>query len=462
MIRVPHEPGRPVAVLGLGKSGLVAARALAASGAEVWAWDDDAAKRREIATTDLYACDWSRPSALVLSPGIPHEFPKPHPVAAKAKAANVPVIGEVELLFRAQPKATFIGITGTNGKSTTTALIGHILRRSGKRAEVGANLGTPALALAPLENGGIYVLEMSSYQLELVPTARFDVAVLLNITPDHLDRHGGMAGYVAAKRRIFDRQRPQDWAIIGIDDEYCRAIRDGLSSRHVVAIAIGREAASANNTREAASAITVRDGILSDESGRAIMDLATAPTLPGPHNWQNAAAAFAVARALGISSASIAAGIETYPGLPHRQELIDTGAGVRFVNDSKATNADATAKALACYEPIYWILGGRPKENELEGLEPFYPRIARAYLIGEAAAAFGKTLDAHHVATRQCGTLDRAVAAAAEDAAREKRPHAVVLLSPAAASFDQFANFEERGNRFRQLVTGLTQKAGRA
>jgi UDP-N-acetylmuramoylalanine--D-glutamate ligase len=453
MIRIPHEPGRPVAVLGLGKSGLVAARALAASGAEVWAWDDDAAKRREIATTDLYDCDWSRPSALVLSPGIPHEFPKPHPVAAKAKSAHVPIIGEVELLFRAQPKATFIGITGTNGKSTTTALIGHILRRSGKRAEVGANLGTPALALAPLEYGGIYVLEMSSYQLELVPRARFDVAVLLNITPDHLDRHGGMAGYVAAKRRIFERQRPQDWAVIGIDDEYCRAIREGLTSRHVVAIAIGREAASA---------ITVRDGILSDESGRAIMDLATAPTLPGSHNWQNAAAAFAVGRALGISSASIAAGIETYPGLPHRQELIETSADLRFINDSKATNADATAKALACYETIYWILGGRPKENGLEGLEPFYPRIARAYLIGEAATAFGKTLDAHHVATRQCGTLDRAVTAAAEDAAREKRPNAVVLLSPAAASFDQFANFEERGNRFRQLVSGLTHKAGNA
>jgi UDP-N-acetylmuramoylalanine--D-glutamate ligase len=463
MIRIPHEPGRPVAVLGLGKSGLVAARALAASGAEVWAWDDDTAKRAAIATTDLYNCDWSRPSALVLSPGIPHEFPKPHPVAAKAKAAHVPVIGEVELLFRAQPKATFIGITGTNGKSTTTALIGHILRRSGKRAEVGANLGTPALALAPLEDGGIYVLEMSSYQLELVPTARFDVAVLLNITPDHLDRHGGMAGYVAAKRRIFDRQRSQDWAVIGIDDEYCRAIRDGLTSRHVMAIAIGRKVVSGTSIgREAASTITVRDGILSDESGRAIMDLATAPALPGPHNWQNAAAAFAVARALGISSASIAAGIETYPGLPHRQELIDTGAGVRFINDSKATNADATAKALACYEPIYWILGGRPKENGLEGLEPFYPRIARAYLIGEAAPAFGRTLDAHHVATRQCGTLDRAVAEAAADAAKEGRANAVVLLSPACASFDQFANFEERGDRFRALVQGLGQKAGRA
>jgi UDP-N-acetylmuramoylalanine--D-glutamate ligase len=453
MIRIPHEPGRPVAVLGLGKSGLVAARALAASGTEVWAWDDDAMKRKALSTTDLYKCDWSRPSALVLSPGIPQRYPAPHPIAAMATAANVPIIGEVELLFRAQPKATFVGITGTNGKSTTTALIGHVLRRAGKRAEVGANLGTPALALAPLEEGGIYVLEMSSYQLELVPTARFDVAVLLNITPDHLDRHGGMAGYVAAKRGIFDRQRPQDWAVIGIDDEYCRAICEGLAGRRVVAVAVGRQASTA---------IIVRHGILSDEIGREIMDLARAPALPGPHNWQNAAAAFAVGRALGLSNAAIAAGIETYPGLPHRQELILTREGVRFINDSKATNADATAKALACYDSIYWILGGRPKETGLDGLEPYYHRIAKAYLIGEAAADFEKRLAGDDVATRQCGTLDRAVAAAAADAAAAKQEGAVVLLSPACASFDQFANFEERGERFRNLVNELDRPARRA
>ena len=452
MIRIPHEPGRPVAVLGLGKSGLVAARALAAGGAEVWAWDDDEGKRKALATTDLYKCDWSRPSALVLSPGIPQRYPAPHPIASQANAAKVPIIGEVELLFRAQPKATYVGITGTNGKSTTTALIGHLLRRAGKRAEVGANLGTPALALAPLEAGGIYVLEMSSYQLELVPMARFDVAVLLNITPDHLDRHGGMAGYIAAKRRIFDRQFPQDYAVIGIDDEHCRAIREGLAGRHVIAVAIGREASSA---------ITVRDGILSDETGREIMDLAKAPALPGPHNWQNAAAAFAVGRALGLSTAAITAGIETYPGLPHRQELILTREGVRFINDSKATNADATAKALACYDPIYWILGGRPKETGLDELEPFYPRIAKAYLIGEAAADFEKRLTARKIPTRQCGTLDRAVAEAAADAVAGGSGGAVVLLSPACASFDQFANFEERGERFRSLVSALDRHARR-
>jgi UDP-N-acetylmuramoylalanine--D-glutamate ligase len=287
---------------------------------------------------------------------------------------------------------------------------------------------------------------MSSYQLELVPSARFDIGVLLNITPDHLNRHGGMAGYAAAKARIFQHQRGEDWAVIGIDDEPSREIYRGLGSQHVAALAIGHDAPEA---------ITVQDGILSDEGGHRVMDLARAPALPGPHNWQNAAAAFAAARALGVPESEIIAGIATYPGLAHRQELIAVKDGIRFINDSKATNADATAKALACYQPIYWILGGRPKETGLDGLEPFYPRIARAYLIGEAAADFGRRLQVHGIVAEQCGTLDRAVAAAAKDAASEHRPGAVVLLSPAAASFDQFANFEERGTRFRSLVESL-------
>ncbi len=452
MIRVPHEPGRPVAVLGLGKSGLSAVRALAASGAEVWAWDDDPARRAAVAATDLYACDWARPSALVLSPGIPHRHPRPHPVAAKAAAAGCPIVGEVELLFRAQPLARYLGVTGTNGKSTTTALIAHLLARAGRRIEAGANLGTPALALAPLGPEGIYVLEMSSYQLELVPSARFDVGVLLNITPDHLDRHGGMEGYIAAKERVFQRQRPQDWAVIGIDDEPCRAIRRRLAGRRVAAVAIGREEEGA---------VTVRERILRDEGGRVVMDLGRARALPGPHNWQNAAAAYAAARALGVPESEIVAGIETYPGLAHRQETVAEQGGVRFVNDSKATNADAAAKALACYEHIYWILGGRPKETGLDGLEPYYPRIVRAYLIGEAAAAFERRLAAHGVATRLCGTLERAVRAAAADAAAEGRDGAVVLLSPACASFDQFSSFEERGERFRALAADLAASAGR-
>ncbi len=448
MIRIPHPPGRPVAVLGLGASGLTAARALAASGAEVWAWDDDEARRQAVPVTDLYACDWTRPWALVISPGIPHRFPKPHPVAAKAADAGCPIIGEVELLFRAQPRARYVGITGTNGKSTTTALVGHVLARAGRRIEIGANLGTPALALAPLEAEGTYVLEMSSYQLELVPSARFHVGVLLNITPDHLQRHGGMAGYIAAKRRIFGRQARDDWAVIGIDDEHCRVVRRGLSGRKVAPIAIGR--------RES-EAITVRERILRDEKEREVMDLGRARALPGAHNWQNAAAAYAVARALGVPESEIVAGIETYPGLAHRQELIAELGGVRFINDSKATNADATAKALACYGSIYWILGGRPKETGLDGLEPFFPRIRRAYAIGEAAADFERRLSGHGVPVQVAGTLERATAAAARDAAADRVPGAVVLLSPACASFDQFANFEARGERFRALVAELSR-----
>ena len=451
MIRIPHEKGRPIAVLGLGRSGLNAARALAASGAQVWAWDDDEAKRSAMPTIDLYACDWSQPSALVISPGIPHRFPKPHPIAAKAEAAGCPVIGEVELLFRAQPRARYVGITGTNGKSTTTALTGHLLKRAGRKVEIGANLGTPALALSPLDTEGVYVLEMSSYQLELAPSARFHAGVLLNITPDHLDRHGGMTGYVRAKERIFQHQCSEDWAVIGIDDEPCRAIRRRLGGRHIAALAVGHAAAGA---------ITVRERILRDEAGREVLDLGRSPALPGAHNWQNAAAAFAVARALGIPESEIVAGIETYPGLAHRQELIAEHDGIRFINDSKATNADATAKALACYERIYWILGGRAKETGLDGLEPYYPRIRWAYLIGEAASDFEGHLRAHGLATSLCGTLERAVEAAAFDARSE--PGAVVLLSPACASFDQFANFEERGERFRRLVEDLARPARRA
>jgi UDP-N-acetylmuramoylalanine--D-glutamate ligase len=451
MIRIPHESGRPVAVLGLGKSGLNAARALAASGAEVWAWDDDAAKRSAVPTTDLYACDWSRPSALVISPGIPHRFPAPHPIAAKAEAVGCPIIGEVELLFRAQPRARYIGITGTNGKSTTTALTGHLLKCAGCNVEIGGNLGTPALALSPLDAEGIYVLEMSSYQLELAPSAHFHAGVLLNITPDHLDRHGGMTGYIAAKERIFQNQAGEDWAVIGIDDEPCRAIHRRLGGQHVVALAVGHAAAGA---------ISVRERILRNEAGREVLDLGRAPALPGPHNWQNAAAAYAVARALGIPESEIIAGIETYPGLAHRQELIAEREGIRFINDSKATNADATAKALACYDRIYWILGGKPKETGLDGLEAYYPRIRRAYLIGAAAPDFDRCLRAQGVATRLCGTLERAVGAAAADARSD--PGAVVLLSPACASFDQFANFEERGERFRMLVEDLGLSARRA
>ena len=456
MITVAAYRDRDVAVLGLARSGLAAAAALKAGGARVHAWDDaaggrEAAASRGIVVADLREFDWSRVATLVLSPGIPHTHPAPHPVVAAARAAGVPIIGDIELLARSEPEASFVGITGTNGKSTTTALIGHILAASGKRAEVGGNLGTPVLALAPLGRGGTYVLELSSYQLELAPSLACDVAVLLNITPDHLDRHGGMAGYVAAKRRIFEQQEPADTAVVGVDDEICRGIAsDVRRARRQKVVPISAE-------RAVEGGVYVVDGILTDDTeakAARVMEMKRAPRLPGRHNWQNAAAAFAAARRAGVSAAAAAAGIESFPGLAHRQELIATIDGIRYVNDSKATNADAAAKALACYDTVYWIAGGLPKAGGIASLAPFFPRIRHAFLIGEAADAFARTLEGQ-VPYSNLGDLESAVEAARARATRERIEGAVVLLSPACASFDQFANFEERGEAFRALVARL-------
>jgi UDP-N-acetylmuramoylalanine--D-glutamate ligase len=456
LIRVPGLTDRTLAVLGLGKSGLVAAKALKASGATVWAWDDSAAQRAKLAAegiepVDLAMADWARIDALVLSPGIPHTFPQAHPVAAKAKAASKPIIGDVELLLRAQPHARLLAITGTNGKSTTTALSGHILASAGRQVAVGGNIGTPALALPALGAAGIYVLELSSYQLEITPSLKPTVAILLNITPDHIDRHGDMAGYVAAKERIFQRQTAGDMAVVGIDDATSRAMHDRLLARK------GPRVVAISSIRPAPGGVSGAGGKLVDDlDGKAetLLDLTGIATLPGEHNWQNTAAAYAAMRALGLQRGPILEGIRSYPGLAHRQELIATIAGVRYVNDSKATNADAAQKALVCYQPIYWILGGKPKEGGIESLKPLFPRIAHAYLIGEASAEFARALKGQ-VAATECGTLDRAVAAAHAQAQADRRPGAVVLLSPACASFDQFANFEQRGEAFRQLVLKL-------
>ncbi|MCC6469613.1 MAG: UDP-N-acetylmuramoyl-L-alanine--D-glutamate ligase [Alphaproteobacteria bacterium] len=461
MIECPYMAGLPVAVMGLGKSGLPTASALMASGAEVWAWDDDAAKRDEakaagIPVVDLRACDWSQLTTLVLSPGIPHTWPKPHPVAAAARAAGVEIIGDIELLARAQRDPAYVGITGTNGKSTTTALIGHVFRQAGRTVEVGGNIGTPALSLKPLGEGGFYAIEMSSYQLELTVSITFDIAVLLNITADHLERHGGMDGYIAAKKRIFHRQTGRRTAVIGVDDDHCRAIHADLKRRgDQTILPISSEIAVEGG-------VYAQDGLLIDDiagEGAPALDLREVPTLPGRHNWQNAAAAYAAARAAGIAREAIAAGIRSYPGLAHRQELVGTVDGVRFVNDSKATNADAAAKALACYDAIWWIAGGKPKEGPLDAVHPHLAHVRRAFLIGEAAPRFARELDGL-VALEQCGELanatERAFAAARADRARDP----VVLLSPACASFDQFANFEARGEAFRALVADLAARKG--
>jgi UDP-N-acetylmuramoylalanine--D-glutamate ligase len=456
MIPVTSFNGIKVGVLGLGKSGLVAAQALAAGGAEVMAWDDGAKSREAAAAqgvkiVDLATADLGKMRSLVLSPGIPHTYPKPHPIVVRARAASAEIIGDIELLARTRPEATYLGITGTNGKSTTTSLIGHILKLAGGNVAVGGNLGTPALALAALGKGDDYVLEMSSYQLELTSSVRFDTAVLLNITPDHLDRHGGMDGYVAAKKRIFRGQAAPAAAIIGVDDAICRDIHKELVRADTqVVVPISAE-------RRVAGGVYVADGTLTDDTeGRAVpvLKVAGLMRLPGVHNWQNIAAAYAAVRHAGVAPEIATAGITSFPGLAHRQELIATIDGVRYVNDSKATNADAAAKALACYETVYWIAGGLAKEGGIASLAEYFPRIRHAFLIGQAASAFADTLGGA-VPHRRCGELAAALSEADALARNERRPGAVVLLSPACASFDQFANFEARGEAFRRLVEVL-------
>jgi UDP-N-acetylmuramoylalanine--D-glutamate ligase len=460
MIVVDGYRGRPVAVLGLAKSGLAAARSLMAGGAEVLAWDDNPKLRDslagEVPLRDPAQAEWGNVAALVLSPGIPHSFPEPHPAVLRAREAGVEILGDLELLGRAQPEARYIGITGTNGKSTTTALIGHILIEAGLRSEVGGNLGTPTLSFAPLGRDGTYVIEASSFQLELIPSLSFGIAVLLNITPDHLDRHGSMEGYIAAKKRIFAGQKPDGTAIIGIDDAICGEVCAELRRSHpgrIVPISI-REPAPGG--------VYVDSGWLVDAMGSKplrALDLAMAERLPGTHNWQNAAAAYAATRAAGVSAEAATAAIRSFPGLAHRQELVATLDGVRYINDSKATNADATEKALACYSDIYWILGGLPKAGGITPLTAYFDRVRHAFLIGRATEEFAATLDGS-VSYTKCGDLRTALAAASEQARRDAVTDAVVLLSPVCASYDQFANFEQRGDIFRDLVAEL--RAGAA
>ena len=453
MPALPSMAGTTVAVMGLGKSGTSAARALASAGATVWAWDDNAETRATaqsagVTLVDLGTADLSRARMVMWSPGIAHTHPKPHPVAERARAARVPLLCDIELLVLACPEARFIGITGTNGKSTTTALIAHLLKAAGVKAAAGGNIGVPALDLPALGDGGVYVLELSSYQLELLERAAFDAGVLLNITPDHLGRHGGMDGYIAAKASLFDRLRSNATGVIGVDDAPSRAIFDKLRGK------IGTRAVAISSEQERDDGVSAPKGILIDPQGakgRIEIDLRAIATLPGQHNWQNACAAYAAGRALGLSPASMRDGLATYPGLAHRQELVATIAGVRYVNDSKATNADAAARALVCYDNIYWIIGGQAKEGGIAGLAHLFPRVRRAFLIGEASDAFAKTIEGK-IAYDRCGTLDVAVAKARSAALDERRPNPVVLLSPACASWDQFKSFEHRGDMFRDLV----------
>ena len=460
MIDLAVLKGSSFVVLGLARSGLTTVRALKAAGIDCVAWDDNAASREAAATTgvalaDPASIDWSRTTALVISPGIPSHLPQPHPVAAAARAAGKAIVCDIELLARAQPKAGFVGITGTNGKSTTTALIGHILAEAGVRCEVGGNIGRGALDLAPLGEGGVYVLELSSYQLELLETFRANIAVWLNITPDHIDRHGDMAGYVAAKENIFARQRPGDCAVIGIDDRPSRAVYETISARPgIAAIPVRLET-------PVAGGVSFRAGMLIDADGYSF-DFSDVPTLPGDHNAQNAACAWAACRWLEVPREKIVAGLKSYPGLPHRQERVASVGNVIYVNDSKATNADATARALSSYRDIYWILGGQAKEGGVAPLAAYFDRIRHAFLIGEATELFAGQLEGK-LAYSRCGDLKSALDAAHERAQRARAP-AVVLLSPACASWDQWKSYEHRGDAFRAMARALpgAQSLGRA
>jgi UDP-N-acetylmuramoylalanine--D-glutamate ligase len=428
MITSPAFAGKSYAVLGLARSGLAAADALAASGAALMVWDtrpearmtiSDRARIADPMTTSIYGF-----AGVVVSPGVPLNR---HPIVGRARAANVPVIGDIELFAQARatlPPHKVVGITGTNGKSTTTALIHHILKSAGVPTTMAGNIGVPIMSqdpLTPNENGvGVYVLELSSYQIDLTQSLDCDVSVLLNITPDHLDRYDGVDDYAASKARLLTMQSPDHAAVIATEDDYTRAIAGQVTGRLI-------RVASTD-----------------------VRDQSRWPSLQGPHNAQNVAAAVAAARELGVADEVITTGLATYPGLPHRMERVAERNGVLFVNDSKATNPTSAAPALAAFPAVHWILGGLPKSNDLDACEPYLDHVKAAYTIGEAGPMFAQLLS-DKLPVSECELLVQAVATAAEAA----KPGEVVLLSPACASFDQFRDYEARGDAFRAAVEAL-------
>lgn len=462
MIPARGFEGREVAVFGLGRSGLTAARALKAGGATPILWDDSVSGRMQaeaegFRVEDLSQADWSRFAALMLAPGVPLTHPRPHWTVIKAHGAGVEVLGDIELFQRTidslpedqRPKV--VAITGTNGKSTTTALIGWVLKQAGIETHVGGNIGIGVLALPQPTPGAVYVLEVSSYQLDLTTRFSPDVAILTNVSPDHLDRHGGMEGYVAAKARLFARPHDGAVALIGTDDGW------GLETASRVAETWPVTSISTRplHVEVPGARLLAENGVLLASDGG--VDLAKARSLPGRHNAENAAFAYAAARALGVDHEQAVAGLLSFPGLAHRMETVAQTDRVRFVNDSKATNADAARQALSSYDRVFWIAGGRAKDGGIDSLVDLFPRIARAYLIGEATEDFAYTLA--RVPHAVCVEMDRAVELAARDAAATGRDE-VVLLSPACASFDQFPDFEVRGEAFRAAVRRVTGQGG--
>ena len=482
-----------VAVFGLGGSGMATARALLAGGARVAAWDDgaasrDAAAKSGIPIVDFKTADWSQIAALVLAPGVPLTHPAPHWTVPLARAAGVEVIGDIEIFCRERavycPDAPFIAITGTNGKSTTTALIAHILKSAGMDVQMGGNIGRAVLTLDPPARDRFHVVEMSSFQIDLTPSLKPTVGVLLNLSPDHLDRHGpaadpdlAMRNYAAIKERLVIGA---DAACIGVDDALTRDVAEKLEAagRPVFPFTTGKGAAIVPRLYAIGSTLFVHEKQIGSASSAEVASLDGIGTLRGRHNAQNALAALAALRALqdrldansGVGGntpnvwdlAAMPAALESYAGLPHRMEEVGRAGNVLFINDSKATNADSTEKALASWDrDLFWILGGKSKEGGIATLERFFPRIARAYLIGAASDDFAAAL-AGKVAFERCLTLDVAVTRAAADAAMSVGAEPVVLLSPACASYDQFKGFDQRGDVFRSLVLalpGVTAKA---
>lgn len=455
MIPVTTFRGASVAVFGLGGSGLATCAALREGGARVIAWDDNPASvDKAVAagheSADLRTIDWSGVAALVLAPGVPLTHPAPHWSVGLAHANGVEVLGDIELFCRERrataPASPFVAITGTNGKSTTTALVTHILSACGRDPQMGGNIGTAVLSLGPPATGRTHVVECSSFQIDLAPSLDPSVGICLNVTPDHLDRHGTLDLYAGVKERLVAGVPAGGTVVCGIDDRHTQAMADRAerAGRRVLRISIRNPVADGlcldgpDILRVAAGAVVKR------------FSLSGCGALRGTHNAQNAMAAYAACEALGLSHEAIVTAMLTFPGLAHRMEQVGRLGKVLFVNDSKATNADSAEKALAAFSDIYWIAGGTPKEGGIAPLAAYFPRIAKSYLIGKSAEDFAATLGSHpHVVA---GTLDRAVAMAAADAAAGGAAHPVVLLSPACASYDQFPNFEVRGKAFRDLV----------
>lgn len=463
MIPVSGFEGRQVAVLGLGASGIATAAALTAGHAKPVCWDDSPESRsRAVAAgfivKDLNSIDWSDVSAMVLSPGVPLTHPEPHPVVQLARNADVPIIGDIELFCRERrriaPDAPLVAVTGTNGKSTTVALIAHLLSEAHRDVQLGGNFGPPILSLEPPAPGRVHVLECSSFQIELAPSLDPSIGVLLNISPDHLDRHGSIDRYSEIKTQL---PAASDLAVIGVDDSRTALIADHLEQAGGKITRISTRSPLADGVVVRGETITLASGGAEEPVG----SLSGIRTLRGAHNAQNTAAAVAVARFMRLDNREIASGLMTFPGLAHRMEEVGRVGRIIFVNDSKATNSDATAHALASFNHLYWIVGGRPKSEGIDALAPLFPRVARAFLIGESGEAFARTMEGK-VAYELSETLERAVAAAIGVAMESNEAEPVVLLSPAAASHDQFANFAERGEKFRSIVEDQIAKRAEA